>query len=115
MFYSTNLDVQDKEACSLYIKTIKRQRKDGSIKKNYYWAESYREGGKIKTRILGAATEQEALAYFKKRDTQKSVKTKETLRCRDCREANLTLMWTSEGEISVKCPKCKIERKYLSY
>lgn len=44
-----------------YVKTIKRQRKDGSIRKHYYLCRNYREAGTIKTEIIRPLTKEEAM------------------------------------------------------
>jgi len=43
-----------------YVKTMKRTNKDGTVRIYYYLAESYREKGKMKTRILHPLTAKEA-------------------------------------------------------
>jgi len=43
-----------------FVKTMKRINKDGTVRIYYYLAESYREEGKMKTRILKPLTPKEA-------------------------------------------------------
>jgi len=47
----------------VFVKTITRKTKDGSVRKYYYLAENYREGGKIKIRIIRRLSETEARAF----------------------------------------------------
>ncbi|MFQ5819374.1 MAG: hypothetical protein ACE5I5_05260 [Candidatus Heimdallarchaeota archaeon] len=41
----------------VFVKTITRKTKDGKVRKYYYLAENYREGGKIKIRIIRRLSE----------------------------------------------------------
>lgn len=51
----------------VYVKTVSRRRKDGSIKKHYYLAENYREDGKIKTKIVRGINKETAELFNKTR------------------------------------------------
>ena len=47
----------------VFVKTMKRKNKDGSIKTYYYLAENKREQGKIKIKLLQRISEEEAKNY----------------------------------------------------
>jgi len=52
----------------VYVKTISRSRKDGSIRKHYYLAKNYRENGKSKTKIVKRINKETAEIFNKCRD-----------------------------------------------
>lgn len=55
----------------VFIKTVIQKNKDGSERRYFYLAENYREGGKIKIRILRPISEEDALTFRRERDKEK--------------------------------------------
>ena len=52
----------------VYVKTIKRPRKDGSIREHYYLAENYRADNTIKTRIIRPLSKPEMQAFTEEKE-----------------------------------------------